>query len=110
MEPFDEAQYPILGTPNGFHEFKSGDLVQVEGKGERLFQIRNFRRGQNPRRGRRGLVTFAYLTPVCLKDDAITQPPGRGDRVQLRELKKVSPLMLLAREADDEIKDEPEAE
>jgi len=105
MEPFLEAQYPILGA-SGFHDYKAGDLVQVTGKGERLFQIKNFRRGPDPRRGRRRLTTFAYLTPVCLKAGGISQPPGRGLKVELKELKKVSPLMLLAREADDEIKDE----
>ena len=99
-EPFDEARYPIVGTNNGFHEYKSGDMVQVLGKGERLFQIKNFWKGQHPRRRRRTL-TFAYLTPVCLKDGGISQPPGRGLKVELRELKKVSPLMLLAKEADD---------
>jgi hypothetical protein len=105
-EPFDEARHPILGTNNGFHEYKSGELVQVKGKGERIFQIKNFWKGQHPRRKRRTL-TFAYLNPVCLKGGAISQPPGRGLKVELRDLKKVSPLILLAKEAADE---SPEAD
>ena len=89
------------GTLNsGYYDYKSGDLVRVEGKGERLFQIRNFRKGMRKRTRR--TMTFAYLIPVCLKDGAISQPPGLGLRVGLSELKKISPLMLLAMEAGDE--------
>ena len=103
-KPTHEARYPILGS-NGFHEYKSDDLVQVEGKGARLFQVQFFIKGRHPQRRRR-TMTFAIVKPVCLKDGAISQPPGRGIRVSLRELKKISPLMLLAMEAGDGPEDE----